>query len=127
MSHWTPKIHPASRELGPEDPMELTASAVEGDPDVMLEAMVQEFLGMGWEVEPLLALFRSPGYPVLNALADHYGDELAVRVEKLASRMGVWRFRETFVEEPDDDALPEPVLYQISPLDVERPRHASGL
>lgn len=100
---WVEKVHPLSRPADEEDPLELMAQPAIGDPDVMLECILQEFAWMGWSVEQLLSLFHHPGYPVLNQLREFYGDaEVRRRVEQLAAQWGQLRFRETIVE-PEED------------------------
>lgn len=100
---WVEKVHPLSRQATEEDPLELMAQPAVGDPDVMLECILQEFAWMGWSVEQLLSLFQHPGYPVLNQLREFYGEaEVRRRVETLAARWGQLRFRETVVE-PEED------------------------
>jgi hypothetical protein len=110
-----PKTHPMTREVEADDPMELMANHVPGDPDVMLECLVQEFAWMGWGLEQLLGLFRSPEYPVLNQMLGHYGEaEIRRRVSELLGRIGVYRFRETIVEDEPDDHDDAPELIQIT-------------
>ncbi len=100
---WVEKVHPLSRRAENDDPLELMAQPAIGDPDVMLECILQEFAWMGWSVEQLLSLFQHPGYPVLNQLREFYGDaEVRRRVETLAARWGQLRFRETVVD-PEED------------------------
>lgn len=109
---WVPKVHPLERDVEPEDPMELIAEPVVGDPDVMLECILQEFAWMGWNESQLLALFHHPGYPVLQELCRAFGEEeVKRRVRELIARWGVLRFREVVVE-PEL----EPELVQIKPL-----------
>jgi hypothetical protein len=111
---WVPKVHPMSREMAPEDPMELVATRAPGDPDYMLQCITQEFAWMGCGMEELLALFRSPAYPVLNELLAYYGeDEIRQRVREILGRLGTFRFQETIDDEPEpeDD---EPELVQLS-------------
>jgi hypothetical protein len=110
-----PKVHPLAREAGPEDPFELMAEPVAGDPAVMLECILQEFAWMGWDAEQLLTLFHHPGYPVLCQLREFYGDEEIHRqVTALLNRWGVLRFRETIAEpEPDEDHEPELVQIRL--------------
>jgi hypothetical protein len=114
-----PKVHPLSRGIEPDDPLELVAEPVEGDPDVMLECLILEFAAMGYESEQLLAMFQSPFYPVLNLLLEHHGaEEIERRVEALVQRAGVFRVRETISEDPEleDEAGPELVqLNQWAP------------
>ena len=111
---WVPKVHPLSRQVEPEDPMELVATPAPGDPGVMLECVVQEFAWMGWDAEQLLALFHSPAYPVLNQLLEHYGEaEVRRRVEGLLARSGVFRVHETIADDPEPEGE-EPELIQVS-------------
>jgi len=103
---WVPKVHPLDREAQPDDPMELMAQPVHGDPVVMLECILQEFAWMGWSRDQLLGLFRNPGYPVLCQLREYFGDnEVQRRVDLLLSRWGGLRF--TAVEAAPDPALDE--------------------
>lgn len=110
--NFVPKVHPLARDAEPEDPMELMGDSAPGDPEVMLECLVQEFAGMGWGARQLLELFRDPNYPVLNQLRDAFGeDEIRRRLGDLLDSVGVFRVRESIVE----DAEPlEPELIQLS-------------
>lgn len=107
------KVHPLSRAAEPEDPFELMASPAIGDPLVMLECLVQEFIWLGWSRQELLSLFHHPGYPVLCELQQFFGPaEIERQVDSLLGRSGQLRFQE-FVEEPDDgDEGPELVQIQ---------------
>lgn len=107
-SEFVPKVHPLARESSTDDPLELMAEPVPGDPLVMLECILQEFAWMGYSAAQLLALFHHPGYPVLCQLREHFGDEaIACHVNELVARWGVLRFRETIAEpdEPEQDDL----------------------
>lgn len=106
MSAFVPKIHPLERDASDEDPFELHAEPVAGDPAVMLECMLQEFAWMGWDREELLALFHHPGYPVLCQLREHFGeDEVRRQVDSLLGRWGTLRFRETIAEPDEEETL----------------------
>jgi hypothetical protein len=114
MEHWVPKVHPLARAAAADDPLELVATPVAGDPAVMLECLVQEFACMGWDAAEVMGLFRSPMYPVLNQLREFYGDdEVGRRVAALLARRGVFRVREVVAAdpEPEDD---EPELIQLN-------------
>jgi len=113
MPDFVPKTHPLDREPGPEDPLELFAEPVVGDPEVMLQCLVQEFLWLGWDPESLLSLFHSPMYPVLNQLREHFGDD-GVR-QRLAELAGQGNFRVTEVIADDQDEENDgPELVQLS-------------
>jgi hypothetical protein len=114
-SQFVPKVHPLTRSAEPEDPLELVATPVEGDPDFMLQCFLEEFFWMGWDADGLLALFRDPGYPVLNELLAHFGEEeFRRRAEALTGGSGLPCIRATVVEDPtvDEDDVPE--LIQLS-------------
>ncbi len=103
-ARWTPKVHPLSREVEPEDPMELVAEPVVGDPAVMLECILQEFLWLGAGADELEALFSNPGYPVLYQLREYFGpDEVRRQIDALLARTGRLRFRETIAESDEEE------------------------
>lgn len=114
--HWGPKVHPLTREVEAEDPMELMANPVQGDPEVMLQCIVEEFAWMGMEADELLGLFHSPMYPVLNQLLEHFGEEtVRQRVQTLLGGAGVlFRVQETIADDPTPEDEDEPVLVQLS-------------
>lgn len=114
--HWGPKVHPLTREVEAEDPMELMANPVHGDPEVMLQCIVEEFAWMGMEANELLGLFHSPMYPVLNQLLEHFGEEaVRQRVQTLLGGAGVlFRVQETIAADPLPEDEDEPVLVQLS-------------
>jgi hypothetical protein len=125
-----PKVHPATRGIESDDPLELHATAVVGDPEVMLECLIQEYVWMGWDREHILALFHSPFYPALNALLRHYGESgIRQRVAAVLARMGVFRVSGTVREEPEPEE-DEPELLPLGTRRVLAPKgdsHAQGL
>jgi hypothetical protein len=106
---FVPKVHPLDRAAEADDPYTLHATAVGGDPEVMLECLVQEYAWMGWDVSQILRLFGDPGYPALNGLLDHYGIEgVRRRVAAVLGRMGVFRVSGAVRDEPEpEDDEPE--------------------
>ncbi|MFO0915227.1 MAG: hypothetical protein U0795_19855 [Pirellulales bacterium] len=112
--NWVEKVHPLTRDAEADDPLELVAQPVIGDPAVMLECMVQEFIWMGWSRAELRNLFSHPAYPVLNELQRFFGpEETTRRIDLLFARTGQLQFRETVIE-PDEEEVLE--LVQIEPL-----------
>jgi len=108
----TPKIHPATREILPDDPLEMTGFEVPGDPDLMLRLLVEEYARIGWTAEAIMQLARDPNYQAFHGLWRHFGEEeLRDRVEQVLSRCGVMRVRTT-------EAEPTPPLVQLE-LNVE--------
>ena len=111
--NWVPKIHPATRAVEPDDPMTLHAAEVEGDPDIMLQCVVQDYAWMGWGAEQILSLFRDRSYPVLHQLLSMYGDAgIRERIDELLGQMGVFRVQ-GFVHESPDPEEGEPELIQL--------------
>lgn len=99
-----PKVHPATREMLPDDPLNLHAVQVPGDPAVMLQVLVEEFARMGWNLENIRELAGNPFYQAVHGLWQHYGDEeFCRRVGEILSRCGV--MRTTFCEVPSEDEL----------------------
>ncbi len=101
---WVPKVHPATRGVEADDPLEFIAESVPGDPELMLTCLVQEFAGLGADAGQLLAMFRDPAYPVLNQLLAYYGEAVVSRrVGELLDGAGVFRVSETIDDEPDPE------------------------
>jgi hypothetical protein len=99
---FVPKMHPLARAVETDDPMEVIANPVHGDPDLMLESIVEEYAHMGWDAGQLMMLFRSPYYPLLNELMHSLGEkETRRRIESHMSNCGVFRFRETIAEDEE--------------------------
>jgi hypothetical protein len=114
---WTPKIHPLTRDAEPGDPMELVATPAQGDPDYMLECILEEFTWMGSDTESLLRMFRSPAYPVLHEMMRHFGEaEVRRRVDAILRNRAGLRFTEVIAE--DDPELNDdhhgPELIELS-------------
>ncbi len=100
-----PKVHPASREILPDDPMEMAGFQMPGDPDLMLRMLVEEYAHIGWGVDAIMQLARDPNYQAFHGLLRMLGeDDLRQRVSETISRCGVVRIsvKET---EPVSDRL----------------------
>jgi hypothetical protein len=131
-ARFVPKVHPATRPMEPEDPMMLHATAVWGDPEIMLRCLVEEYAGIGWDVEGILALCHDPFYPALHGLLGLYGEHgLRERVSGLLQGSRRFPLRAT-VHERAEPAEPNAELIQIGIRTHEHPatkggRHAEGL
>jgi hypothetical protein len=96
-----PKVHPASREVMPGDPMALYATAARGDVEVLLRSVVQEYAWMGWGADQITALFHDPCFPLLHGLGQVFGEDgLRQRIEAVFRRLGGFRFQSTIYEQP---------------------------
>ncbi len=119
---WVPKVHPITRALEQEDPMELMATPAQGDPEFMLQCIVEEFAWLGMGKDELLGLFHSPTYPVLNQLLAHFGAEaVRRRVEELLGRVGIFCVQESIAEGPEPDEEDGADLIQLSLRKREEP------
>jgi hypothetical protein len=120
LTNAVPKVHPATRGMEPDDPLNLHAVEVDGEPEIMLRMLVEEYARMGFGLEELMTLCRQPFYQGLHGLWRRYGEaELRLRLRTILSRCGVFRaaVRET--------APPSEQLVQIeSPIQPERNHHA---
>ncbi|MBI3665786.1 MAG: hypothetical protein HY236_06090 [Acidobacteria bacterium] len=77
-----------------DDPMELQAVQLDGDPDFMIDCIVEEYARIGWTADRIFRLFESPLYPALHSLLLARGvDEIRRRVERVVTRCGVFRVR----------------------------------
>jgi hypothetical protein len=88
------KIHPATREILPDDPMEMQAFEVFGDPELMLRILVEEYARIGWGVGAIMQLARDPNFTAFYGLRQALGEEeLRRRVRGIIERCGVMRIR----------------------------------
>ena len=91
-----PKVHPASREVLPEDPMDLHGFEVPGSPDLMMRMLVEDYARMGWNTEAIMSLAIDPNYQVFHGLLRMFGEDgLRRRIADVIGRCGVMRVTST--------------------------------
>lgn len=113
LTNAAPKVHPATREVQPDDPMNLHGVEVDGDPEIMLRMLVEEYARMGCGLEELMDLCRQPFYVGFHGLLQFYGEpELTRRVSGILSRCGVFRVAMREATPP----LEQLVQLDLSPL-----------
>jgi hypothetical protein len=106
-----PKVHPATRPMLPEDPLELHSTIVPGQPRLMLQLLAEEYARWGASADDILALARDGSYMALHGLWQQLGAEETRRVvEESLCRCGVTRV--TAWEQPAD---PEVVSLELPP------------
>jgi hypothetical protein len=89
-----PKVHPVTREMLPEDPLEMQAFEVAGDPLLMLRMLVEEYARDGWKAEAILQLARDPNDQAFHGLLRALGEvELRRRIAEIVARCGVIRMK----------------------------------
>jgi len=101
-----PKVHPASREMLPDDPLHLSRHEVGGDHELMLRLLVEEYARLGWGTEAMLGLAQNPNYLAFHGLLRLHGEAtLRERIADIVSRVGVLRVTEH--ESPSEPAADE--------------------
>ncbi len=96
-----PKVHPATREVLPEDPMDLQGFEVPGDPNLMMRLLVEDYARMGWNTEAIMSLATDPNYQVFHGLLRMFGEgELRRRISDVIARCGVMCVKTTQREPP---------------------------
>lgn len=124
MANATAKIHPATREVLPDDPLQLTGCETPGDPDLMLRLLVEEYARIGWTAESIMRLARDPNYRAFHGLWRLLGDEaMQRRVEGVVSKCGVIRVSQSEAAPPESDSASERHLQlsicdELTPLDL---------
>ena len=98
--------HPKDRAMEADDPMLLNAQQIDGDPEVMLTCLVEEFARMGSSSEEILAMFDNPFFQATAGLKQLYGEEgVRMRVQDVLARCGVLRIRAR-VTKQDEELAP---------------------
>lgn len=93
-SNSVPKMHPATREMLPDDPLEMQACQFPGDPELMLRLLVEEYARLGWNLDALMELTRDPNYLAFHAFRQSQGEErLRRRIGEILARCGVMRVK----------------------------------
>lgn len=84
--------HPKDRPAEPEDPFQMFAGGVAGDPGLMLDCLVEEYSRLGYDEDGLYALFDDPLFLATHGLCDLFGPaETRERVRAVLSHCGVLR------------------------------------
>jgi hypothetical protein len=100
------KVHPASREILSDDPMEMHACEIPGDPDLMLRLVVEEYARIGLSAADILALAMNPNYTAFYGLRRRFGDEeFRRRVTNIIARCGVIRVTASETEPPSENLV----------------------
>ena len=102
-SNAVPKVHPASREALPDDPLEMQAFEVSGDPELMLRILVEEYTRIGWGVDAIMRLAHDPNFTAFYAFRQLLGaDVLRQSISRIVARCGVMRVKTTETEPPSE-------------------------
>lgn len=81
-------------EFVEEDPMELVGMVLPGDPgqlEAMAEAIVEEYVRMGWDAERLMTLFRHPMFLATHRIYQQKGEDYVKAL--IAHTCSRWDFK----------------------------------
>jgi hypothetical protein len=111
-----PKVHPATREILPDDPLEMHGFELPGDPDLMLRLLVEEYARIGWSSDAIVQLAHDPNYQAFHGLLRFFGSErLTARVGEIVARCGVMRVR---------TKTTEPLSERLVQIEITSPRRS---
>jgi hypothetical protein len=97
------KVHPASREALPDDPLEMHGFELPGDPELMLRMLVEEYTRIGWGVDAIMRLAQEPNFTAFYAFRQSLGaDALRQSISRIVARCGVMRVKTTETEPPSE-------------------------
>jgi hypothetical protein len=86
--------HPRDRAIEPEDPMLLTGEPADGEPLFMLDSLIEEYAGQGFDKDRILRLFDAPFFQATWGLRCALGRPLVeARIDAVLARRGIARFR----------------------------------
>ena len=110
----------AEKEFEADDPMGLVGISVpEGEPDLMAECLVEEYVRLGMSDSQLLAIFKNPFFAGAHALYRARGeDHLKSVIGRVRAQWGRPRFTTTEVGDPD--------MAPHAPPRSEAPRQSGG-
>src|SRR3990172_9757928 len=100
----------AEKDFEPGDPMGLVGVGVPaGEPDLMAECLVEEYVRLGTSDAQLLAIFTNPFFAGAHALYRTRGeDHLKAVIERVRAQWGRPRFTTTEVGGPRQGPPPPP-------------------
>ena len=94
--------HSKDRPAEPEDPFQMFAGGVRGDPLLMFDCVVEEYSRMGMSADEIQALFEDAQFLATHGLRGLLGAEATSdRVRSVLSRCGILRVT-TSVAPPSD-------------------------
>jgi hypothetical protein len=86
--------HPRDRAILPDDPMMLEPVEIDGDPEIMIDCLIEEFARMGWDTDTIIRMFDDPFYEGPHRARQRYSDAaFRLRVRRVLARCGTLRVR----------------------------------
>jgi hypothetical protein len=98
-----PPVHPRDRVIEPEDPMMLEPVELDGDPEIMIDCLIEEFARMGWDAPTIVRMFDDPFYEGPYRARQRYNaDAFETRVRRVLARCGTLRVRLVENDQPEE-------------------------
>jgi hypothetical protein len=114
------RTHPADRAPQADDPMEISGIEIEGDPQVMLACIVEEFARMGCDVDAIMRMFDDPFFQGPYGLTRAFGrDYIRGRVAEIVRGCGVMTVR-IVEQQQDENETEQPVNLTVGGRAVAR-------
>jgi hypothetical protein len=89
-----------SKEVDPEDPLQLEAALVEGEPLLMLDSLIEEYALQGLDSSEILQLFENPFFLATHSLMQQMGKPfIQRRIEGILERIKGVHFKVLLKEE----------------------------
>jgi hypothetical protein len=86
--------HPRDRAIQADDPMMLEPVEIDGDPEIMIDCLIEEFARMGWDTPTIVRMFDDPFYEgPYRARQLYTAEAFAARVRRVLARCGTMRVR----------------------------------
>mgnify|MGYP001157276621 FL=1 len=82
------------KPLEEDDPMQMKAQMVAGDPHLMLDCLIEEFARMGWDASQIIKIFENPVFLASHGLTKRFGHKTILdRIVQTLERCGVFHFK----------------------------------
>ncbi len=89
----TVAIDHQTKQLDPDDPMEIKADVIAGDERLMMECLIEEFAHLGWGAKKIARMFDEPFFLASHGLEKRFGRQAVLEcIEHTLARCGVFHF-----------------------------------
>ena len=86
--------HPRDRAWEADDQMLLSGQGIDGDPELMMQCLVEEFASLGYDADDIEQLFFDPSFQATAGLMERFGPNgVRRRIERIVARCGTLRVR----------------------------------
>ena len=91
-----------TKQLEPDDPMEMKAAVISGDERLMMVCLIEEFAHLGWGAKKISKIFSEPFFLASHGLEKRFGEQAVLEcIEHTLARCGVFHFEMKESATPD--------------------------